>query len=662
MKLRGLQSLALLLWGYQSDLLLFAIPMALIWEGRFFFNRRWALTTQDFYLLADLTAVCLILMIAFLFLNRTEYHFIQILMQWLPILLFPLTVTTGYSTNDRLSLDVLFYSLRRQKQPVTQSWDMDYLMFGLLLVSSGTSKVIGSFYFPAAALLLFLSLLPLRSPRHRASTWVLLCCLIFLSAFFTHTGIRETHLELRKRAQVWLATWIQQRTNPLKTQTSIGQIGRLKASDEIIFRVKSPTGQAVPGLLQEAVYDLPFETSWSVMEQQFTQVDHTDDFIWDTSAATAQDLPLDIYHEFHHKKDLVPLPPGTARIQDLPAINIQKNYYGTVQGMDMVPSPRYQATYQPGTNQTGAPTRTDTHPAKAYKTLIQRIALEHLDPEQPLLSIREFFRDFRYSLYQPENLISSPIEEFLVNRKAGHCEFFATTTVLLLREMGIPARYATGYAVQEYDELLQMFVVRQRHAHSWALAYIDGHWRAVDTTPSIWQEAESDQATMLQPMLDFFSNVTFLVQVWWNDQQREDYEPYLYGFGVLLSLLLLWRISTSEQVVLTPREEEKFANAPLRQGNHSPLFQLERQLEAQGYTRKPGEVFTTWLRRIGFEEFLGLVPAHNRLRFDPKGLLASDEKALEESVETSLSQLKSQEKLQASSQAKTVNQPVGKTD
>lgn len=639
MKLRVLQSLALLLWGFQSDLLLFAIPMAIIWEGRFFFNRRWALTKQDFYLLADLTGVCLILMIAFLFLNRTEYHFIRVLMQWLPILLFPLTITAGYSTNERLSLDVLFYSLRRQKQPVSQSWDMDYLLFGLLLVSSGTSQDVGKLYFPAVSLLVFLSLLPLRSPRHKTSTWVLLCCVVFLGALFTHTGIRETHLELRKRAQVWLATWIQQRTNPLKTQTSIGQVGRLKASDEIIFRVKSPTGQPVPGLLQEAVYDLPFETSWSVMEQQFTQEAHTDDFIWDLVEPQPTDLPLTIYHEFQRKNELVPLPPGVARIQDLPAINIQSNYYGAVQGMDMVPSPQYQVTYHPGANQTGAPTKTDTVPSKSYAELISRLTAEHLDPNQPLQSLREFFSDFRYSLYQPEYLVSSPIEDFLVTRKAGHCEFFATTTVLLLREMGIPARYATGYAVQEYDELLGMFVVRQRHAHTWALAYIDGHWRTVDNTPSIWQESEAAQSTLLQPALDFFANMTFLLQIWWNEQEKEDYQPYLYGLGILLILVLLWRISKSEQVILNKREDRDNNPKIQSKGKYSPLFQLEHQLEARGFSRHPGEVFNAWLTRIGYEEFLSLIPFHNRIRFDPKGLSAAEQETLASSVEKSIDQL-----------------------
>lgn len=651
MNLRGIQSLALLLWGFQSELLIFAIPMTLLWEGRFFFNRRWALTKQDFYLLADLTSVCLALMIIFLFMNRTEYHFIRTLMQWLPILLFPLTITVGYSTHERLTLDVLFYSLRRQKQPVTQAWDLDYLLLGFLLLASGTSKDIGSFYFPIVALLIFLSLLPLRSPRHSRRTWALVCCLVFLGALVTHTGIRETHLELRKRAQVWLATWIQQRTNPLKSQTSIGQIGKLKVSDKILYRINAPEGVAAPGLLQEAVYDLPSANSWSVLKPQFSQQEHTDDFIWDLIQPKATDIPLDIYHEFHRDSDLVPLPPGTVRIQDLPALEIQKNHYGTVQGQGMVPSPRYQVTYRPGQNQTGPPGPSDMVKSRAYSGVFSKISAQGvLDSNQPLLSLERFFSDFRYSLYQPSSIISNPVEDFLLHRKAGHCEFFATTTVLLLREMGIPARYATGYAVQEYDDMLGMFVVRQRHAHAWALAYFDGRWRAVDTTPGIWLETESAGSTLLQPVLDLVSNLTFLFQIWWNDQKQEDYEPYLYGLGTLLTLLLIWRISTSEQVVVsrqTIKDEEEAAPV---QGDQSPLFQLEAKLLTRGYARKPGEVFASWLDRIGYSEFLALIPSHNRLRFDPKGLTESEVDKLAAGVEASLSQLNREDQVNAEDQ------------
>ena len=61
-----LGSIAILFWGYQCDLLWFALPMAIIFEARFYFNRRWALTQKDFYQIADLTSVGLLLLVVFL--------------------------------------------------------------------------------------------------------------------------------------------------------------------------------------------------------------------------------------------------------------------------------------------------------------------------------------------------------------------------------------------------------------------------------------------------------------------------------------------------------------------------------------------------------------------------------------------------------------------
>lgn len=649
MNLRGIQTLTLLLWGWQSDLLLFAIPMALIWEARFFLNRRWSLTKQDFYLMADLTAVSLVLIVTFLFLNRADYHFISTLMQWLPILFFPLTITLGYSTDTRLTLDVLFYSLRRQKQPVTQSWDMDYLLFGFLIVASGTSKDLGVWFFPIVSLLIFLALLPLRSRRYQTNLWILVCTVIFLSAFLTQAGIRETHLELRKRAQVWLAQWIQQRTNPLKSHTAIGQIGRLKLSDKILYRLDMTGDQAAPRYLQEAVYDFFGGTSWSVLETGFKEVEPVDDFLWDTAAFNQADLPMDIYHEFHREKEVIPLPPGVTRVQDLPAIDIQQNYYGAVQGLGLVPSPRYQTFYSMDRNQTGAPTPADYEVGPNHERLFAQIIEDNnLDRDQPVVSIHKYFSEFRYSLYQAEHLMSDPLEDFLLRRKSGHCEFFATSTVLLLRQMGIPARYVTGFAIQEYDNLLDMHVVRQRHAHSWVLAHINGSWQAVDTTPAVWLATESAQSTFFQPALDLVSNTFFMFNVWWNKQKIEDYENYLYGIGLLLGLVLLWRISRGEQVLIN--DEENTARAATRKYPESPLEEIATLLDDQGLSRKPGEVFAAWFQRIGHSELLTMLTLHNKLRFRPGGLKQIEQERLEHQVR------------EAASDLKTRYQDVGNTD
>ena len=79
-KPRHIGGLATLFWGWQCDLIWFALPIAIILETRYYLNRRWALTKTDFYRVADLTAIGLVAMVVFLFLNRQEYHFITTLL------------------------------------------------------------------------------------------------------------------------------------------------------------------------------------------------------------------------------------------------------------------------------------------------------------------------------------------------------------------------------------------------------------------------------------------------------------------------------------------------------------------------------------------------------------------------------------------------------
>lgn len=78
-----------------------------------------------------------------------------------------------------------------------------------------------------------------------------------------------------------------------------------------------------------------------------------------------------------------------------------------------------------------------------------------------------------------------PVEDFLFERRRGHCEYFASAMAILLRTLGIPARVATGFSGGEWNEFGQFYVVRQRHAHAWVEAYIPSvrDWVAFDPTP-----------------------------------------------------------------------------------------------------------------------------------------------------------------------------------
>jgi hypothetical protein len=79
-----------------------------------------------------------------------------------------------------------------------------------------------------------------------------------------------------------------------------------------------------------------------------------------------------------------------------------------------------------------------------------------------------------------------PLAEFLFNVREGHCEYFATAMVIMLRTLHIPARIVNGFQMGEFNDINQYYTVRERDAHSWVEAYFPGNdaWIEFDPTPS----------------------------------------------------------------------------------------------------------------------------------------------------------------------------------
>ncbi|MCC6133695.1 MAG: DUF3488 domain-containing protein [Acidobacteria bacterium] len=92
---------------------------------------------------------------------------------------------------------------------------------------------------------------------------------------------------------------------------------------------------------------------------------------------------------------------------------------------------------------------------------------------------------FTYSLDIPMSG-ASPLEEFLFERKEGHCEAFATAMALALREVGVPARFATGFLGGEEGLFQRYYLVRGRNAHAWVEVWTgtERGWVAFDPTPA----------------------------------------------------------------------------------------------------------------------------------------------------------------------------------
>ena len=93
---------------------------------------------------------------------------------------------------------------------------------------------------------------------------------------------------------------------------------------------------------------------------------------------------------------------------------------------------------------------------------------------------------YEYSLSPgPFRPNGDPLAEFLFEKKAAYCEYFATAAVVLLRLQGVPARFVKGLSVGEQTDFGGgLHVVRDSDAHAWIEAWIPGEgWVEADPTP-----------------------------------------------------------------------------------------------------------------------------------------------------------------------------------
>ena len=77
-------------------------------------------------------------------------------------------------------------------------------------------------------------------------------------------------------------------------------------------------------------------------------------------------------------------------------------------------------------------------------------------------------------------------DEFWFDRKQGFCEHIASSFVVLMRGMNVPARVVTGYQGGELNALDGFWTVRQSDAHAWAEVWMEGRgWVRVDPTAAV---------------------------------------------------------------------------------------------------------------------------------------------------------------------------------
>ncbi len=108
---------------------------------------------------------------------------------------------------------------------------------------------------------------------------------------------------------------------------------------------------------------------------------------------------------------------------------------------------------------------------------------------------------FRYTLELPATAREATLEHFLFNRRAGHCEYFSSAMVVLLRSVGVPARNVNGFLGGEWNEFGNFLTVTQNHAHSWVEVWFAGYgWVPFDPTPAATNDLADAQKRWFGPL------------------------------------------------------------------------------------------------------------------------------------------------------------------
>jgi len=594
------------------------------------------------------------------------------LLRVLPLVWFLFVAAQCFSTRQTVPLAVISWLVRRWQRlddlhratGQNRSANLTYPYFMVCVFAAGIHDNDGSrYYFIGQSVLLAWALWPLRA--RRAPVWVWLAALtvaLTAGALGSH-GLGRLEQYLNNYNAQWITRMMRARMEPERTRTSIGDIGQLKLSGEIVLRVK-PLAGPVPVYLRESCFRKYNSQIWQTAGR-------TNDFVGVNHAVTNEnDWPLlpgperpgkvqiaayleNWSREQQEPEGILPLPSGVVRLDNLPAFTLQKNSFGTVLAVGpglMI----YQAQFGPGPTLDCPPDpnwdlQVPPNEKPAVDQVVAELKASGLDDEHKLLAVQQFFaRQFTYTLWikptAPGLTNVTPIGNFLLHSRAGYCEYFATATVLLLRELHLPARYCIGYVVHEMSG--HQFVVRERDAHAWCLVWSARQqaWETFDTTPSTGDANAGWHLT--QPLSDAWSWLKFqFAKFRWGQTEYRKYALWLMLPVLGLSLFQIFFRRGR------PRRGAGKATGPVRPdwpGLDSEFYQLEAWLATRGTPRRPGETLGSWLERSLADASLAewrtplreLLRLHYQYRFDPAGLPPAEREKLQRAVATHLQKLR----------------------
>lgn len=668
---------ALLFWGWQTDFFKLALLLAVVLESARVTRLRLEFSDDDF---ARLWTFCTLVFLGTLVYafsaNEGPSRFMTFFenpnpsntssagnasaqaaaafFRWMPLTFFPFVSAQNFSAREEIPLSTISLILRLrwkrakkygQPLPAMRGINVGYPYFAICLFSASIhDPVSNNFYYWGLCGLLVWALWVARSRRFDAPVWIFTLALAIALGFGGQYGIAQLPGYLGKMNTQWFNQLGRRSTDPKQSHSAMGEIGRLKLSNKIAIRIEPEQGP-VPAYLREASYRAyGSKQTWlsGHSDEPITLNQEKDTQTWVLVPGKTNQNAMSISCYLEGGNGVLPLPEDCGQIDNLEAFVLSKNSAGVV----LVSGPGllvFDALYGPGPKMDEGPDESDIAVPDAEKpaltNIVSELQLSSTNLDKVLDAVSSFFQTrFTYGTWQlpegrkPHDTNDTVLGRFLLKTRHGHCEYFATATTLLLREMHIPTRYTVGYLVHEKSG--NGYVVRYRDAHAWCIVW-DGHtWRDFDTTPGTWLIEQEKNKPTLQWLLDTWSWITFQFSKfrWGQTHLRQ----YILIALVPVLLTLLFQIFFRQKRRHQKNPSRETGPATVWPGLDSEFYLVEQRLARRGVPRQPNEPLAGWLERTTHEPALSslrkplhdLLRLHYRCRFDPRGLGKSEREEL----------------------------------
>lgn len=301
-------------------------------------------------------------------------------------------------------------------------------------------------------------------------------------------------------------------------------------------------------------------------------------------------------------------------------------------------------------------------------------------------AIEEYLQtQFGYTLEQKAGG-DEPLSDFLFNIREGHCEYFATAMVMMLRTQGIAARIVNGFQRGEYNETAEMYVVKQKNAHSWVEVYFprEKAWITFDPTPSAGQNLTTntagvfgfaqqyldalealwiqyfvsydnqEQRSLFRSMKSGMTDVQFKTSEWFNEYQEKFREWWknvrgekglqasawaiAYAVGYFIALIagiwLLHRFYLRLKKLELWRRLIEWWTRKTQRSIVEFYERMERVLASRGFRRESHQTPLEFAFALKMPEAVSITEKYNRVRFGEKDLSGDESREIENWLKT----------------------------